>query len=480
MASTEPDQQAPPKKKRALPFKRTVSRKSPVVEGVKKDDDNDDIDFWRRNNEVFPLVVEELEETTKATKAPTTPEKPDRKRIKLSPDSYNGVGRPQSGYKSPGLQKTPTSENKKNITLIDSSDDDLIWDVKGKGKEVARPAKTPTPKKPKRSKGFGLSDDSDDNFIPPRSSTKKAPARTGLRGQSPTPIMIIEDDEETKETKPKIDDDDDDDEDFMSKESELPDELQSWIIKAQEAAAQQQNNTVIHVIVMSHMAHSRPLRVASRLNKTINPILQAWVGQQLNAGINVPNEIIPQLFMTWKGNKVYNHSTLASLGVKVDAAGNLIVDSRDGSGFVKGGSGLLMEVWTDELYRAHMEAKRQLEQDNNNNNFLPPPTNRGGVKHETNNHIGTADPNDDEAPSPAKKKGVKVVLKAKDQEPLKMTVYDDTAVSKLIASFAEKRTIPPGKSVSIYFDGEKLDEDSCVLDADLDHDEINQMEVHIR
>lgn len=87
MATAESPQTDAPKKKKSL-FRRTVPRKKPtdpnsesheLVGTEKSQEEFNDLDFFKRSKDVFPMVLQEVLEE----KAPS-PEKHDRKRRKVS------------------------------------------------------------------------------------------------------------------------------------------------------------------------------------------------------------------------------------------------------------------------------------------------------------------------------------------------------------------------------------------------------------
>lgn len=241
---------------------------------------------------------------------------------------------------------------------------------------------------------------------------------------------------------------------------EAPDEFSAWVAKARELGVQNQD-VIVNVLVTSRMPDTIPLLAKRKLGQGMKLVLDTWVAQQRSkAGVMIPDDVAEKLFMTWKGNKVYNHSTAASLGVQVDAQGNLRGDSGDG--FHKGG--LLLEVWTDEAYADFLrerERKRALKL---------------GISDDANDW----DVERELPPVQERRKGIKVILKAREHEPVKISIHDNTTVSDLMQAFRAQRDVAAGSNLSIYFDGEKLDDDSLVKDADIDPDDTNQLEVHIR
>jgi len=198
------------------------------------------------------------------------------------------------------------------------------------------------------------------------------------------------------------------------------------------------------------------------MGQELGLILDTWISTQIyKYEVEIAPDMIPSLFLTWKGKKVYKATTPISLGVQLDANRRLICP--DNEGYVQ--DSLHLEVWTDEAYAERLKQK----------------------EHERKLRLGLADTADDasdeERPpthEAEKKKGIKVILKAKELEPVKVTIHEDTTVEQLVVEFRTKRDIGPGQSVSIYFDGEKLDEGSLVADADVDPDETNQFEVHVK
>ncbi|KAA8633111.1 hypothetical protein SMACR_08570 [Sordaria macrospora] len=167
-----------PKKRRALPFKRTFVR-APVNEPPpshapeNNSDDDDPLAFFRRSKDVFPMALEDLkrapsEEKVTPSESPKSAEHVNKKRrVSSNADGDNeALGASSSSVSAP---------SRTSASRVDSNDDDLIMDVKGKGKEIVRPNKgrLPTPRKPLSNtprklgtpskKRFAFSDDEDDH-----------------------------------------------------------------------------------------------------------------------------------------------------------------------------------------------------------------------------------------------------------------------------------------------------------------------------
>jgi Ubiquitin-2 like Rad60 SUMO-like len=214
--------------------------------------------------------------------------------------------------------------------------------------------------------------------------------------------------------------------------------------------------------VSSQIEGTMPMMARRKLKQGMKVVLDTWTAQQRNkANIDIPEDVANSLFLTWKGNKIYSHSTAASLGVRVGPHGEL--EGNIGEGYQRGG--LHLEVWTEEAYAYYLKRRDEemalrlgiIDDDLPGSNFEKEPS-----------------------PVPEKRKGIRVILKAKELEPLKTKVYDDTMVGTLINVFRTQRGVSADQAVSIFFDGERLDEDSLVKDADIDPEETTQLEVHIK
>ncbi|KAL2159442.1 hypothetical protein VTH06DRAFT_2447 [Thermothelomyces fergusii] len=480
-------------KKKALPFKRTVARKQQSQQPqqtdgeAKKADEENDLDFFRHTDEVFPQVLQEVSEGKDR-------ENHDRKRRKLSTPPADDAGR----------------SDKQPVAPDESDNDDLTIYVNGKGKEVARPGRrSSTPPQPCAAReGSGSPD-----------SGRRSPARTAVSGAPGAPVTVTVPDSDAsdsddvcavKPTAAPSNQQRDADKatapgpsrDTASTTSSpveiLPDpdpdpdpstaaagEFSEWVAKARAIQASESHTAVVEVLTTSRIEGcDRPLRTRCRMNQAVQIILRAWIERARSSRrVVIPDDVAARMFLTWKGNKLYGHSTLASLGVRVDARGRL----RDGQGEGYTRDGIHLEVWTEEEYAAYLEsrgrkrASRLLaadddgEEDDDYGGDSPPAV--GGRR-------GAAGGGAEGAPAaPAqqqRKKGIRIVLKARDHEPLKLTTREDTTVEMLVEAFRAQRNLGPEWDVSVWFDGERLEEDSLVTDLDIDPDDVNQLEVHVK
>ena len=447
---------AAPPKKRALPFKRTVAREPKPSVDTKNSEDND-LDFFRHTREVFPEILREAEEAQER-KEQEDQKRSQNKRRKLS--------------SSPSDNQPPAPP--RSATLEASDDDDLIMDVKGKGKEIIPARQLRTPVKPASTRPPPRTPGSSGTNRTTPASTSRVVSNNPARPAAPITIVDLDSDSDSDPEPAPIPAPSSPDLQEISPPSPSPapaaDDFSEWVAKARALqAAQETQDAIIQVMVTSPLASSAPPLIAKRrINQSVQLLLTVWVNRARDAGIAIPEDVAAGLFLTWKGHKIYGHSTLASLGVEVDAQGE-VRRGRGGGAEGYAHDGILLEVWSEEAYEAFLAEKgkkRALEWGADEED---PVADSDGVPYEV-----------EAEPEVPRKKGIKIVLKAKEHEPLKMTTRDDTTVETLVEAFRTQREIGPEWEVAIWFDGERLDEESLVTEIDIDPEEVNQLEVHIK
>ncbi|KAK0741930.1 hypothetical protein B0T21DRAFT_345788 [Apiosordaria backusii] len=427
-----------------LPFQRKQSQPKPASTVTLGSDDEDDdaLALFRHSKEVFPEVIRQAEEENRDRGN-------DRKR-KSSPseDDGNERGR-RRRTSSPGRSSSPPQHKS---ALDESDDDDIIMDIKGKGKEIVRPTKIITPVKPRpavvSASPVVVVDDSDndDDALPTATPARdRKPVKADLDSDDDSDIQEVHPFEK-EEAPPNSDDD----------------ELQAMLREARERQ-ERTHNAIARVFVSSHIPNTKTLMFRRRVKQDVQAILDNWIEKQQEIGLDFDKEN-NKLFVTWKGNKVYGHSTLSSLKIETDGQGEIIYPDEPGYRHTKAGPALLLEVWDEDTYKSWLQWKDK------DRAF------RYGL-------VDSDEADDDDAepaPEEPKKKGIKVVLKAKDLEPLKMSVQEDITVGFMIEAFCQKREVGEEWHVSIWLEGDELDEDTLVKDADIDPDEPNQFEVHMK
>lgn len=172
-------------------------------------------------------------------------------------------------------------------------------------------------------------------------------------------------------------------------------------VSASTPAARKPKTAIVQLFITSEIPDTKPLLVKVRTDTTIEKPKDAWCAKQ-----GFSSEKTKDVFMTWKGNRVYDTTTIQRLGVHVDANGCVSVDGDtniyDDVNLPK----VHLDAWTEEVYQqwkkeeaeAAAAKKRAAE---------PPPL----VK----------EPSPEPAPEPQVKK-IRVIMKTKGREDFKIIV----------------------------------------------------------
>jgi hypothetical protein len=205
---------------------------------------------------------------------------------------------------------------------------------------------------------------------------------------------------------------------------------------------------VVEILVTSRIEGTNPLVVRRKLSQKLREVRLIWCDKQSISGQALSKNSKDPIILTWRGKKLFDLTTCKSLGLRIDGSGNLY---SDGEGFMEGK--IHLEAWTLDLYERNKH-KLAAEQD------------RGGSEDEL------------EPVEHAVERKVKLIMKAKDMDPLRIQVKPTTTIGKMSSTFRGQRGVPDAKDISLYFDGDKLDSDSTVEDVELA--DMDNVEVHIR
>lgn len=176
------------------------------------------------------------------------------------------------------------------------------------------------------------------------------------------------------------------------------------ISQEKEAPPDPLKDPAISILVYSEFPDTLPLIVKRRTSQKLAQVLTAWLDRQ-----SLPPSIKPrQVFLIWRDHRVFENTTIQSLGVEVDDTGNVWVKKSEGPGRQmlenndEEGFKLVMEATTLELWH-----KRLLQ------------------RHEEKMRSRVQSTDIDDSPSPKKKDGeskVRVILKSKTYEDYKLIV----------------------------------------------------------
>ncbi|KAL7275484.1 hypothetical protein RUND412_001570 [Rhizina undulata] len=196
---------------------------------------------------------------------------------------------------------------------------------------------------------------------------------------------------------------------------------------------------IVSILVTSPIPNAAPLIVRRRLTQKLKEVRLAYCRRQ-----GFAKEQMEDIFLLWKGIKVYDYNSCAGLGVRVDATGEL--ESWQ-EGLSEGN--VHFEAVTTEIL-ARMEREKDKAQEEGEMEVE-----KEGEKEEG--------------------KTIRLILRGKGIEDFKIKVRPETKISKLIAAFRAAKSIP--NNVTLDFDGETLEPDDTVGDTELE--DMFTIDVHL-
>ncbi|KAK8055243.1 hypothetical protein PG993_000470 [Apiospora rasikravindrae] len=475
-------------RERKLPFKRTVKRKSVDTPTNNSKSEPDSIDLFRRSGALFDKFQEQ-ESATKAQRRKAKNVDEDAAadseiQAQLLSDSQSASGKARIDSVDRDLKRqcislsddedepgsrpsTQRSPRKSSNAPLDRSP------TKFRRPTRTATSSTPTRARSTRSSGIradviALDSSDDEDYKPPQGRSK---AREVVRDTTVA--------EETHASQPRspraAHSDTESDPDPIEPDGTQSDPLAARFIEearermrrerlAREANAAATESPapmeVVEMYIESHLEGTSNMRVKVHLLQKLGVVKNSWVGYQQKKKMPVTESVLNEMFFTWRGNKLYDFTTLASLDIKRRGDGHLYSSRETKRDGFDGWDKVHIEVWTRELFEEYQKEKET----------------------ERMRQLGDI-PDDEEdtepVPEPAAKvAAIKVILKSKDHGTQNLTVPMDVEVAKLSLAFRTMKKIPEEQEIVLHFDGEVLDEESTIDEAGIE--DMDCIEVHIK
>ncbi|KAF9774518.1 hypothetical protein IL306_007472 [Fusarium sp. DS 682] len=251
----------------------------------------------------------------------------------------------------------------------------------------------------------------------------------------------------------------------LSKEPSPPaaedDEFAEYIRKAEEKRARQQalqanrseeqTKETIKILITSTIPHTVPLQVKFHFTKPLRIVRDAWVNHQRRKGVSIePDDVT----LTWNKKKIYNTSSLIGLGIRPAGNGRAESDSLGSAGFRENMTSINIEAWNPDLFQK-MEQDQELQRKRD-----------------------AGELSDEEEEKPEERYKFMIILKGRDFEPLVCKIFPETTVETLISYFRQQHNVGLDKEVTLWWDGERLEEHVEMKEAEIEAQDT--IEVHIR
>ncbi|KAM0287750.1 hypothetical protein ACHAQH_000281 [Verticillium albo-atrum] len=494
-----------PAPKRWLPFKPTALRQNsnPKPEDKADSDDDGGLSLFERSKEFFPKVIAEEERRRKRKHSQRDKGKGKGKELatsvadvkddsdepsqgaRLSNDSQNRRSRSRSSHprdakrtiddsddsleyhiETPPSKRSRTSDeyiDRKSRTARSPSQDQLNTPSRRTTRSLAlrTPKKEDTTPSGKPVISLGDSDASDDDLY------GATPVRE-LRGanSSNDAAIIIDDDPfaEDEEQKASADEEEEDDEfeEFIRAARERQKKAE-----AAQANPTEADQTRITILMTSPISNVKPVKYLYTLWKPLGRLRDVW-NSTVGYDMEPPLDKSAVTFITWRGRRLYDSTTLNSLQIRAAENGKLQSPAtrnfHDAVGFSDGWTKVHMEMWTEDLWEEHKrkEDRKRLRD------------------------LGELDDYSDEDDGGAAVDGalgekvfkIKIILKARTGEPVKTTARLATTIAELVEVYRKMREVPDGTEIQLHFDGEQMDGETTVEEADIE--DMDSLEVHLK
>lgn len=174
---------------------------------------------------------------------------------------------------------------------------------------------------------------------------------------------------------------------------------------------------VLQILVTSPIPNTKPLIVRRKLSQRLQEIRQVWCDKQ-----GFTDEMQSSVFLTYCMRRLYDVTTCKSLGIKVDASGNVI--ARGGSAVFEGvenANRIHIEAVTEELFE-------QMKRDKQMKERRP-----DSLSHDHKSDVETPVADGLEE-APQEDEHIRIILKAKGLEPFKLKVKPVSGISSFISA----------------------------------------------
>ncbi|KAJ4327108.1 hypothetical protein N0V84_002496 [Fusarium piperis] len=209
----------------------------------------------------------------------------------------------------------------------------------------------------------------------------------------------------------------------------------------------------VDILIMSQVPNTRPLKLKYLFDKPFRLARETWSSYQNRSGVSIP---VDDVILTWRKKKIYNTSTLLSLGIRPQGEGRVIAEGQGSEGFEDSRAVVNVEAWTPELFQ-EMERNEELRR---------------------RREAGDISEEDEDQEEPAEDVKLKVMLKSRDLEDLRLTIRPETTVETLVTCFRAQRKVDPDKQVGLWWDGDRLEEHVTMEEAEIE--DMDTLEVYIQ
>ncbi|RCI14672.1 hypothetical protein L249_6785 [Ophiocordyceps polyrhachis-furcata BCC 54312] len=253
------------------------------------------------------------------------------------------------------------------------------------------------------------------------------------------------------------------------------DEFGEYVRKAEAQRARDRNmlagramgserQETVCILITSNVPEAKLSCFKFLYGKPLRLVRDKWAALQRQNNVQLPEDD-DHVILTWRRKRVYNSSNLLSLGIRPQSDGSIGVEDFRIDGMTPDRSKVHMEAWTPDLFEA-MEREEEMRRRREAGDLLSEESDDDD------------DDDSEEEDSAAARAKMRLTLKARGFDNVGLTVLPETTVDTLVTGFRTQRSIGPDQVVSIWFDGERLEEHVTMEEAEVD--DLDTLEVHVR
>ncbi|KAK3677621.1 hypothetical protein LTR78_002471 [Recurvomyces mirabilis] len=199
----------------------------------------------------------------------------------------------------------------------------------------------------------------------------------------------------------------------------------------------------IKLFITSRMENTKPLMVYRKLSQRLQEIRQVWCDRQ-----GFSKEFAQTVYLVHRMHKVFDVTTCRSLGLDVNAEGQVTMKGAEG---IDGVDQVHLEAVTDDIMeeiRAERKAEERKQQP--------------GLEEEQ------ADGGEEEAPTHEAEQFIRLLFASKDRsQPFKLKVRPSTTISKVMCACKQPFNAAENQNIVLEFDGEQLDPKQTIGDTEI-------------
>ncbi|TKA80376.1 hypothetical protein B0A55_01900 [Friedmanniomyces simplex] len=210
----------------------------------------------------------------------------------------------------------------------------------------------------------------------------------------------------------------------------------------------------VKLLISSRIEGTKPLMVFRKLSQRLQEIRHVWCDRQ-----GFSKDFAEGVYLIHRMRRVFDVTTCRSLGLGVDAEGNVTMKGAEGA---EGVDQVHLEAVTDEIY-AQIKAEKDKEE-----------RIRQGVDETEEEAQAGASETQAQPEEPI----IRIYLTSKERrDPFKLKVKPSTPIWKIMTACRPQFDLREGQSIYLDFDGERLGSEQTVQDTEIN--DMDRIDVHV-